>query len=98
MYAKPSKERLKELKEAHGQVYYLVVEDKACLLKAPDRKTLSYASKSAEKDPMAFNDVLLKGCFIEGDTEVRDNDSYFLGASQQLAAIVEVKESSLEKL
>lgn len=95
---KPTQEEITALKEKHGDIFKLTVEDKSCIMRSPSRKELSYASKAAEKDPLAFNDVILKSCFVAGDTEIRDNDAYFLGASQKLGELVQVKKAELEKL
>lgn len=94
----PTPEEIADLKAKHGAIFKLVVGDKCALLKTPDRKILSFATKSAEKDPLAFNEALLKNCFVAGDKEIRDDDAYFLGASQKLADLVQIKEASLEKL
>lgn len=94
----PTHEELASLRKAHGSIFKLVVGDKACILKTPDRKILSFASVAAAKDPMNFNEVLLKNCFVAGDKEIKDDDAYFLGAASKIAEIIEVKEASLEKL
>lgn len=93
-----SKERIEELKAKFGTIHKLTVEDKSALLKSPDRKTLSYASSVATKDPMKFNEIILNNCWIEGDEEIRTNDAYFLGAAAQIAELIEVKKATLEKL
>jgi acyl-coenzyme A synthetase/AMP-(fatty) acid ligase len=97
MYS-PTKEEIQALKEEHGDIFLLSVEDKCCILKTPNRKILSYATTASQKDPLKFNEVILKNCFVAGDTEIKDDDSYFLSAGKQLVDIIEVKESRLEKL
>lgn len=97
MYS-PSQEEIIALKAKHGDVFKLIVGDKCCIMRTPTRKELSYASKSAEKDPLSFNDVILKSCFVAGDEEIKNDDTYFLGASQKLTELIQVKEASLEKL
>ncbi|WP_260377574.1 hypothetical protein [Candidatus Ornithobacterium hominis] len=67
-------------------------------MKTPDRKTLSYASSIASKDPLKFNEILLNNCWLEGDEEIKTKDSLFLAASSKIAEIIEVKEAELEKL
>ena len=79
-------------------VFKITVEDKVCYLKSPDRKTLSYASAVGTKDPMKFNEILLKNCWLAGDEEIKTKDSYFTSVSAQLAEIIEIKEAKLEKL
>ena len=94
----PTPEEIAALKAKHGDIFKLVVGDKCAIMKTPDRKILSFATKSAEKDPLGFNEAILKNCFVAGDTEIRDDNAYFLGASQKLSELIEIKESSLEKL
>lgn len=91
-------EQIAEWKAQHQNVFCIAIEDKKCYLKAPDRKTLSYASSVATSNPMKFNEILLNGCWLGGDEEIKTNDSLFLSASSKLAEIIEVKEATLEKL
>lgn len=93
-----TKERIEELKAKHGELHLLRVEDKSCILKSPSRKVLSYASGVATKDPMKFNEIILKDCWVDGDEEIKTDDSYFLGASAKIAELIVVKEATLEKL
>jgi hypothetical protein len=95
---KPSKEEIENLKAKYGKIFKITVGDKSCILKSPTRKDLSYASTVGAKDPLKFNEVILKNCFVEGDREIVDSDEYFLGASSKIQEIIEVKEASLEKL
>lgn len=95
---KPTKKEIEDLKAKHGQLFMITVEDKACLLKKPTRKVLSMASSVASKDPMKFNEIILKNCWVAGDEEIKTNDDYFLGASQKIAEIIEFKEAELVKL
>lgn len=93
-----TKEQIQEWKRKHGDVYRIVVEDKACYLRKPDRKVLSYAAAAGKTDPMKVNETILKNCWLDGDMEIQNNDAYFLGASSKLDQMVEVKEAELEKL
>lgn len=95
---KPTKEEIKKLKATHGPLFMLTVEDKACILKKPSRKALSYASSVATKDPMKFNEIILKNAWVDGDKEILEDDDYFLGASAKLAEIIEVKGAELVKI
>lgn len=95
---KPTKKEIEDLKAKHGQLFMITVEDKACLLKKPTRKVLSMASSVASKDPMKFNEIILKNCWVDGDEEIIKDDDYFLGASQKIAEIIEFKEAELVKL
>jgi hypothetical protein len=93
-----TEDQIKLWKEQHGDVYQIKVEDSVCYLKKPDRKTLGYASQAGKTDPMKFNEVIIKGCWLGGDEEIMTNDSLFLGACTQLAVVVAFKEAELVKL
>lgn len=93
-----TKEQIQEWKNKHGDVFRIVVEDKACYLRKPDRKVLSYAAAAGKTDPMKVNETILKNCWLDGDMEIQKDDAYFLGASGKLDRMVEVKEAELEKL
>lgn len=95
---KPTKKEITELKARHGQLFMITVDDKACVLKKPSRKVLSLASSVATKDPMKFNEIILKNCWVAGDEEIKTDDDYFLGASSKIAEIIEIKEAELVKL
>lgn len=95
---KASKEQIEKWKAEHGEIFYLTVGDKACVLKAPDRKVLGYASTVGTKDPFKFNEILLKNCWLDGDMEIQTQDSYFVSASQKLSDLIGIKEVELVKL
>lgn len=95
---KVTKAQIEEWKKQYGSVFKITVEDKSVYLKSPDRKTLSYASSVGAKDPLKFNEILLKNCWLDGDMEIQTNDSLFMSVSAQLAEIIELKEAKLEKL
>lgn len=91
-------EQIKSWKEKYGSVYELSVEGKKAYLRKPDRKTLSYASTAGQTDPLKFNEVLLKGCWLGGDEEIRTDDELFLSASAKLGELIQIKEAELKKL
>ena len=93
-----TKEQIEEWKAKHESVFCIEIEDKKCYLKSPDRKTLSFASSVATSNPLKFNEILLKGCWLGGDEDIQTNDSLFFSASSKLAEIIEVKEATLSKL
>ena len=95
---KATLEQIQEWKKQHGDIYKITVEDKVCYLKKPSRKALSFASQVGTKDPMKFNEIILKECWLEGDMEIQSNDTLFLSASSKLSELIEVKEAELEKL
>jgi hypothetical protein len=86
-------------KQQHGEVFKLEIEGgHVAFVKKPDRKTMSYASSVASKDPIKFNEILLNGCWLGGDETIKTNDTLFLSAGQVLGNLMEVKEASLLKL
>lgn len=91
-------EQIAEWKRKYGSVFELSVEGKKAYLRKPDRKTLGYASTAGQTDPMKFNEVLLKGCWLGGDEEIRTDDELFLAASGKLGELIQVKEAELKKL
>ena len=93
-----TQEQIDKWKQQYGAVFEITVEDKKAYLKPPDRKILSCATVEAGKDPFAFNDIILKNCWIGGDEEIRDVESYSLAAGSQLDKIIEFREASIKKL
>ena len=89
-------EQIAEWKAQHGEFFGITVEDKICYLKKPDRKTLSFASQVGA-DPMKFNEVILKNCWLGGDEEIMTDDSLFLAVSSKLDQVVEFKKAELVK-
>lgn len=85
-------------KELYGDVWKIVVDGKEAYLKSPDRKTLSFASSVGATDPMKFNEILLKNCWLAGDDKIMTNDSLFLSASSKLTELIQIKETELVKL
>jgi hypothetical protein len=93
-------EQIEAWKKDHIDVYKIEVkeDDKVCYLRKPTRKELSYASSVGTTDPMKFNELILKGCWLGGDEEILTNDSLFLAVSTQLDKVLEFKKAELEKL
>ena len=76
----------------------IVVGDKGCLPETPSRQALSAAAVVGKNDPMKYNEILLNNCWLDGDEEIKTDDSLFLGVSAKLGELVEVKEAELKKL
>lgn len=93
-----TEEQVKEWKEAHGNVFAIKTEGHICYLKKPSRKNISYASVAGKTDPLKFNEVLLRDCWLGGSEEIRKNDEMFMAASGVLDQLIDVKEAELEKL
>ena len=89
-------EQIAEWKAPHGEFFHIEIEDRICYLKKPTRQTLSFASQVGS-DPMKFNEVILKNCWIDGDEDIMTNDNYFLAASSKLDQVIEFKKAELVK-
>lgn len=93
-----TKEQIQEWKKQYKDIFVISVEEKKVYLRTPDRKTLSYASTLATKDPLRFNEVILENCWLGGDEEIKTNDELFLAVSSKLPDLIQIKEATLEKL
>lgn len=93
-------EQIEAWKKEHNDVYQITVEedDKVCYLRKPTRKELSFASTVGTQDPMKFNEMIIKNCWLGGDEEIQTNDSLFLAVSTQLDRVLEFKKAELVKL
>ena len=85
-------------KEKHGEVYKINVGDKVCYLKEPSRKALSFAAAAGQTDPLRYNEIILKDCWLAGDEEIQTNNGLFLSVSAQLPKLIDIKEAELVKL
>ena len=91
-------QKIEAWKKKYSEVFLYEADGKKCYLKKPDRKTLSAAAVVGKNDPMKYNEVLLKNCWLEGDEQLKTDDGYFLGLSGQLAELIEIKEGEIKKL
>jgi hypothetical protein len=81
------------------KVEVVIEEPKKCWLRAPSRKILEYCQMSSKSgSQMKFNEVLLNGCWLGGDTAIKTNDVLFISIGHQLVELIEIKESKLEKI
>ena len=92
-----TQEKIEGWKKQHGDIYLIEVEDKACVVRKPNRKDLSFAMLLKD-DPIKFNETLLNNLWVDGDEELKTNDDYFLAVSSQLGELLQIKEATLKKL
>lgn len=90
--------QIKIWKKEHGDVFQLSVDDKVCYLKTPDRKALSYAAAAGASDPLKFNEIILKSCWLGGDEEIKTNDTLFMSVAAKIPELIQIKEAKLVKL
>lgn len=91
-------ELIEEWKKKHGEIFKISVDGKTCYLKKPSRKALGYASVAGKDNPLKFNEVILKDCWLAGDEEIQTDDTLFLSVSSKLTDLIQIKETELEKL
>lgn len=87
-----------EWKKRHGDIYAIKVDGHVCYLRKPTRRDLSFASSAGKKDPLKFNETLLRDCWLGGSEAIRRDDDKFMGASGVLDKIIPDAETELEKL
>ena len=87
-----------EWKKRHGDIYAIKVDGHVCYLRKPTRRDLSFASSAGKKDPLKFNETLLRDCWLGGSESIRRDDDKFMGASGVLDKIIPDAEAELEKL
>ena len=91
--------KVDELKKKHGEIFrYTTIDGKIAYFKAPDRKTLGFASSTSNGDNIMYKEIIANNCFVDGDREILENDKYFLAFSTEVLNLVEVIEGTLEKL
>lgn len=102
--ASVTKEMIESWKKkfGEGEVFVYRVEDengdeKVAYLRKPSRKTVSYSS-AVQNNPIKSNEVLLNGCWLAGDEEIKTDDRLFYGVSRKLGELIEAKTGELEKL
>lgn len=95
--AQASGEQIQKWKDQYGEIFEIKVEDKFAYFKKPDRKIVAQAS-ALQAVPVRSNEALLKGCFIGGDAEIKDDDKYFLAAQGMLAPLMETADAEIKKL
>lgn len=72
--------------------------DKKAFLRAPDRKIVSMVKSLGGTDEVAVCELILDACWLEGDEELRTDDTYFLAIMPQVNDLLELKEVTLKKL
>jgi len=84
-------------KKQHGDVYSFKADGKVCYLRKPDRKILSYVS-SMGNNPIRIAETMLNNCWLGGCGDFKTDDALFLGLSQKLGSLIQIKEAEISKL
>lgn len=95
---KITEQKISAWKKKYGSVYEISVEGRKGYFRSPDRNILGYALSQNSKNPIVYNEVLAKNCWIDGDRMLLEDDTLFLSISGKLADLIEIKEAALKKL
>ena len=70
------------------------------MLHKPSRQDVSFANagSSQGQDSVKYVEILLKQCWIDGDTEIQTDDDYFFDVIPLMTAMREQKEAEIKKL
>ncbi|MEG0760073.1 hypothetical protein [Chryseobacterium sp.] len=96
-----SQKQIDAWKAEHGDVFCFKLganKDKICYLKAPDRKTISFAGTAGATDHIRYNEIMLEACWLAGDEEIKTNNGLFFSISQHIPSLVEITEVEMVKL
>lgn len=87
-------------KKQYGSVTMLTTPagDKKAFVRPPDRKIVSMVKSVGGTDEVAVTELLLDACWLEGDEELRTDDTYFLAIMPQVQELLDLKEVVLKKL
>ncbi len=85
-------------KKKHGDVFAYEADGKICYLHRPGRDVIAAASVVGKDDPFKFAEIVLSNCWLGGDEELRSDDRYFMGLSQKISDIIEIKVGEIKKL
>lgn len=90
-----TKKQIDAWKAEHGDIAAIKVGDKTAYLKKPSRQTISYATQVGQKDPLAFNEAILKQCWLGGDEEILTDVGLFMSVSPHLTRLINIQEAEL---
>ncbi len=88
---------IEQWKKKHGDVFYTSADGHKAYFRKPNRKELSYAM-ALQDDPLKMTEVMLKSCFLGGDTIFFDDTEYLLGCSALADALIQIKQVEVGKL
>ena len=93
---KLSEKEIAALKEKHGDLFLITVDNKSCIVRKPNRQDLSYLS--VVKDPIRLSEATLNQLWVEGDEEIKTNDDLFLAAVAKMEEVMKIQEAEIKKL
>lgn len=92
-------EQIEAWKKQYGEVFAIEVDGSVMYVRKPSRRELSFASAAAaKKSGLEYMESIMKNCKLGGDESIITEDAKFMGASAQMATLIEVKEAQIKKL
>lgn len=95
---KTSEKQIQEWKEKHGGVFHFQVEDKECFLRTPKMRDFKRAFNALQNETeIAFGEEMLKALWLDGDTDIINDDEYFFPARRQITELLKYEDAEITK-
>lgn len=91
--------KVAELKKTHKikEVFVIESEGKIAFIKRPSRDQLKYAMSVSQNDPLGMTENILESGWLEGHSELKEDDKYFLDISRQIDMLIETTSVRIKK-
>lgn len=93
-----TQEQIEKWKEQYDAVFRIGPTEQGFVGYARNATRQEMSFVSAIKDPIKFNEALLKACWLGGDKEIMEKDSIFMGLAGQIQLLMHAEEVAMEKL
>lgn len=97
-------EQIAKWSNAHKGIFYLALQDengkiiKFAVMKKITREILDYATEKLQSAGLyVFLESVMREVWLEGDSEILDDDEYFIPAAQQINKMLEGHTAKLVK-
>jgi len=96
-------DKIKFHKQNHSVVHSIVVDDKYCLLRKPDRNTyetaLGLITPIGDRAPkfVTAGQRILQACWLDGDKDILSNDELLVAFAMQAIGLVQIAGGVLKK-
>lgn len=93
-----TEEQIARWKRDYGSVFTYEADGKLCYLRRPNRKIIAAASVTAGGDTLLQKELVIRNCFLGGDTSLMAEDKYFWMFSAKIESLIEVVEGELKEV
>lgn len=91
-------EQIEKWKQDYDAVFILRSKETGYVAYCRNATRQEISFLSSVKDPVKFNEQLLKTCWLDGDMEIQQKDSIFMGLAEKIAKLMYSEEVEMEKL